>query len=159
MSPETTQQDLVRIRDLEPDDLHEVMRIENACFGTPWEELAFVAEMLGPLSVLAVMERQGRVVGYVNFRVILDESHLLNIAVDPELQGQGLGQKLLCFAFAEARRQKAERMFLEVRPSNRPAVAMYKAFGFKQVGLRRKYYSDTGEDALVLEASLTNAPC
>jgi ribosomal-protein-alanine N-acetyltransferase len=89
---------------------------------------------------------------------VIDEAHLLNIAVAPTAQGQGLGARLLQHAMREAARDGMDNMYLEVRPSNPCALQIYQAFGFRQIGLRKAYYpaAEGREDALVFCAALEN---
>jgi ribosomal-protein-alanine N-acetyltransferase len=116
------------------EDIPEVLRIERVCFSTPWSGDMFEAEIEGPVSYATVAEHDDRVVAYATYRIILDECHLMNIAVSPEYRRDGV-----------------EYMFLEVRRSNRAAQALYAAFGFHRLGVRRGYYTDNKEDALILK--------
>lgn len=98
----------------------------------------------------------GELVGHLVTMLAVDEAHLLNVVVRRKFQGQGFGARLLQFGLSQAKQQGAERMFLEVRPSNQRAISLYQHLGFRQVGLRRGYYPSAQgrEDALVLEKGL-----
>ena len=96
------------------------------------------------------MHVSGRLVGYGGFWHILDEIHISNIAVHPEYQRKGLGRILLIHLLEEAITRKASKAALEVRRSNIAAQSLYDAFGFRIVTVRKNYYSDEGEDALVM---------
>jgi ribosomal-protein-alanine N-acetyltransferase len=102
-----------------------------------------------------VMRDGSRVVGYLCLWEIADELHITNIAVDPALRRQGIGRTLLRGVLDDARQRGLRLVALEVRPSNIEARALYESFGFRVVGRRRGYYYDTGEDALVMETTLT----
>ena len=103
-----------------------------------------------------VVRRNGYVIGYALMMVVLDEVHLLNITVMPELHGRGLGKALLNFLFDDARDRGCKYMFLEVRPSNVNAIEMYRRFGFVVIGGRRAYYPAAygREDAIVMSCDL-----
>src|SRR5262245_52055785 len=148
-------------------DLDEVLQIERVSFRTPWSRQAFLHELernrVAGLWV-ARGERPGRtagaapVVGYLCLWVVADEVHVTNLAVDPAWRGEGIGRFLLGTLLAHHRAQGARRAFLEVRPANVEARRLYEGLGFHEVGRRRGYYVDTGEDALLLEARLDEGP-
>lgn len=135
-------------------DIKAIFAIEKASFPTPWSRWIFLAELTQPVSHFLVVgpapPEPWQLWGYLVFWVVADEMHLLNLAVHPEQRGRGLGRTLLTEALAQARAQGAQVAWLEVRPSNGPARALYASFGFKEVGLRPGYYDDTQEDAILL---------
>jgi [ribosomal protein S18]-alanine N-acetyltransferase len=157
----------VRIELMRPDDLDAVLEIERASFKTPWSRQAFLHELernrVAGLWV-ARAERTGAaeatspVVGYLCLWVVADEVHVTNLAVDPARRGEGIGRRLLGTLLAYHRAGGARRAFLEVRPDNAWARRLYHGLGFQEVGRRRGYYVDTGEDALLLEARLDEEP-
>jgi ribosomal-protein-alanine N-acetyltransferase len=135
-------------------DVTAIWAIEKASFPTPWSRWTFLAELghgnshtlvAGPASPLP-----WQTWGYLIFWVVLDEMHILNLAVHPEHRRRGIARRLLAEGLAQARTLGAELAWLEVRTSNLAAQALYKSFGFKEVGRRRRYYDDTQEDALLL---------
>ena len=137
------------------EDIPEVSAIEVESFATPWSEQAFVSELTqNQFAQYIVMEYEDRLIGYGGMWVIIDEAHVTNIAVTGEFRGRRLGERLLAELGARAARLGAERMTLEVRPSNAVARRMYKKFGFEAVGLRPGYYSDNGEDAIIMWSEL-----
>ncbi len=140
----------VGIRAMTEEDLEEVLRIERLSFPQPWSREAYRREISQPFSVYVVAEDGEGVVGYAGMWVILDEAHLTTLAVDPEKRREGIGERLLAHMEEEARRRGATTMLLEVRPSNRPALALYEKKGFSLWGRRRRYYSDNQEDALLM---------
>ena len=95
--------------------------------------------------------------GYLIFWVVLDEMHILNLAVHPDHRRRSIAQRLLAEGLAQARTLGAELAWLEVRPSNLAALALYESFGFKEVGRRPRYYDDTQEDALLLTLDWSEA--
>ena len=103
-----------------------------------------------------VWETDGLLQGYGVVNQVLDEAQLLNISIQPDLQGRGLGTRLLHFLCDDARQHRAARLFLEVRPSNGPARALYERFGFKIIGQRKGYdpAAEGREDAIVMELML-----
>jgi ribosomal-protein-alanine N-acetyltransferase len=135
-------------------DVPAIWAIEKASFPTPWSRWSFLGELghgnshtlvAGPASPLP-----WQTWGYLIFWVVLDEMHILNLAVHPEHRRRGIARRLLAEGLAQARELGAELAWLEVRTSNLAAQALYESFGFKEVGRRRRYYADTQEDALLL---------
>jgi ribosomal-protein-alanine N-acetyltransferase len=137
------------------DDLDEVVEIERLSFTLPWSRGAFLYEMeQNQVARCYVLRDEGRLVGYICLWEVADELHVTNIAVHPGERRRGLGRALLGQTLEDARGRSLRLVVLEVRPSNTEARALYESFGFRVVGRRRGYYYDTGEDALVMEASL-----
>jgi ribosomal-protein-alanine N-acetyltransferase len=137
------------------EDIPEVSAIEVESFATPWSEQAFISELTqNQFAQYIVMEYEERLIGYGGMWIIIDEAHVTNIAVTAEFRGRRLGERLLAELGARAVRLGAERMTLEVRPSNAVARRMYEKFGFEAVGLRPGYYSDNGEDAIIMWSEL-----
>jgi ribosomal-protein-alanine N-acetyltransferase len=136
------------IRPLAYSDLPQVIAIERRSFPTPWSLAMFVLELSKPSGVcLAAVESQ-QVVGYLICSRYTEAWHLMNIAIDPAARRRGLGTGLI-----EAMLERAGReapYTLEVRESNIPAIALYEQFGFRSAGTRRRYYRDTGEDAMIM---------
>lgn len=132
--------------------------IEAASFSHPWTLAQFQAELAQPHSrtLAAMLEFPTAVVvaGYLVFWLLPEELHILNLAVAPQWRRRGIGRRLLAAALDCGRRAKAQTAWLEVRPSNQPALALYHSFGFRQVMIRKGYYSDSGEDALILRLTL-----
>lgn len=131
-------------------DLDEVVCIENAVYSHPWTRQNF-SDSLRAGYVCRVARRNGALIGYYVVSAAAGEAHLLNLSIAPQAQRQGHGRALLGEAVALARTLGAERLFLEVRPSNPPAIALYSSEGFQQLAVRRGYYPAHGgrEDALV----------
>lgn len=136
-------------------DLEEVLPIERASFSMPWSRGAFLYELeQNRVARCYVVRENGRLIGYICLWEVADELHITNVAVHPGLRRRGVGRALLSAVLDDARQRKLRLVVLEVRPSNVEALGLYESFGFRVVGRRRGYYYDTGEDALVMEASL-----
>jgi ribosomal-protein-alanine N-acetyltransferase len=138
-------------RPMQETDLADVIEIERRSYPYPWTRTIF-GDCLRAGYSCWVCERQGIIEGYGVLSVAAGESHLLNLCVRPEAQQQGIGSKLLKSFVSIARRHSAEVIFLEVRPSNRAALALYGKSGFNELGVRKDYYPAEGgrEDALIL---------
>lgn len=139
------------IRPFRAADLDAVLVLEQRAHAFPWTAGNF-RDALENGYYMVVMAEDERVIGYGVVQVILDEGHLLNITVDPGLHGRGLGRTLLLHLLDHAR-EKTDTLFLEVRPSNTRAIALYQTSGFNEIGLRRNYYPARGggrEDALLM---------
>lgn len=138
------------IEDMKSEDLDEVMRIEEECFATPWPRQIFEMEIESPRSLLNVARVGGAVAGYIVAWMIYDEIHILNIAVHPDFRRMGLGESLLENCLDHFSGKGAKQAILEVRRGNSGAQKLYKKLGFEPIGIRKKYYTDTGEDAIVM---------
>ncbi len=153
--------ELRQIRSLTYADLPQVIAIERRSFPTPWSLAMFVLELSKPSGVCLAAVSGERVAGYLVCSRYADVWHLMNIAVDPVSRRGGIATALLSEMLERAGREQA--FTLEVRTSNGPAIRLYERFGFRPAGTRRRYYHDTGEDALIMwrtaaEPSSTNAP-
>ncbi len=128
-----------------------VWRIENLCFPHPWSLDSFRMEVTeNQCARYFVARLNKRVIGYGGMWLIVDEAHITNIAVHPDYRGMGVGEKILLALMEKAYSLNIESMTLEVRKSNYIAINLYKKLGFKEAGLRRKYYPDNGEDAIIM---------
>lgn len=150
-----TRKDLMRLRRMRSSDLPQVMSIENANYQFPWSEAVF-DDCLRVNYSCWVCEESDKILGFSIVAIAVGEAHILNINVDPEEQGQGIGRMMLENLIAVARSKNAETVFLEVRPSNEVAIALYDSMGFNEIGLRKGYYpAEHGrEDALMLALEL-----
>jgi ribosomal-protein-alanine N-acetyltransferase len=135
-----------------PADLDAVFQIARASFPTPWTRAAFEEELKRSWAVVRVLRVSWGwpPCGFMNYWIVGDEIHLHNIAVLPDMRRRGYGRKLLQELLETAATQSVRSIWLEVRGSNRAAVNLYRSAGFVKVGLRPRYYSDNGEDALVM---------
>ena len=131
-------------------DLPEILAIEKASFETPWSETLFHNEIFKSISVARVAKICGKVVGYLCANVIIDEGHILNLAVHPEYKGRGIASRMLQEVLEIMRTDNCRSVFLEVRTSNEEARKMYEKFGFSLLGTRKDYYISPVEDAVVM---------
>jgi ribosomal-protein-alanine N-acetyltransferase len=143
-------------RFMRPDDLDAVIAIEQGSYDFPWSKGVFLDCLRMGYSAWVVTNRVGEVLGYTLMSLAVDEAHILNICSSPLHRREGVASFLLQHAIGVARQSGAKALFLEVRPSNAGAVALYYGFGFGRVGLRRSYYPafHGREDALVLSLKL-----
>ncbi|WP_456272657.1 ribosomal protein S18-alanine N-acetyltransferase [Bacillus sp. AK031] len=143
------------IRLMSIEDLDDVMQVEVNSFSIPWSRDAFFNEIeKNHFATYIVIEDNGQVVGYCGVWIIVDEGHITNVAVLPSYRGKGLGDRLLGAMVEIAKEMGAASMTLEVRVSNTPAQSLYRKFGFQEGGIRKNYYSDNQEDALVMWVKL-----
>lgn len=139
------------IRPMVLEDVEQVWEIEKLSFKSPWSKESFLQEMQSNKNARYVVAVLGdTVIGYGGMWFIIDEAHITNIAVHPDYRDQKIGQKTVEAMIAAARKEGIHRMTLEVRVSNQTAIHLYKKMGFGEAGIRKGYYSDTGEDALIM---------
>lgn len=152
MSEPQPQTELRSIRELRPDDIPAVQRILTGAPEAAYWSLQAIDDVLRQSGVIAfVSERGGQVSGFVFGRRVLEEGELLNLAVEPVSRRLGEGKALVRRLLGEFRSQRVQRVFLEVRESNRAAIHLYEQFQFVVIGSRVNYYRDPTESALVLE--------
>lgn len=138
----------ITIRRLVYGDLAGVLSIERRSFPAPWSLAMFVLELSKPSGVCLAAETEDGIVGYLVCSRYADVFHLMNVAVDPDRRRLGIAERMVERMLLEAGRE--ERFTLEVRVSNHGAIAMYEKLGFRRAGRRRRYYSDNGEDAMIM---------
>ena len=140
------------------DDLDSIMEIEERSFSHPWQRQSMEGELENDVARLLVCRQphQGRIVAFINYWIVADELHVLNVATRPSQRRRGIALMLMEQAMSEGRRRGVTVVSLEVRRTNEAAQQLYRDMGFSQVGVRRKYYDD-GEDALLLERQLEDA--
>ncbi|HET7615851.1 MAG TPA: ribosomal protein S18-alanine N-acetyltransferase [Bacillales bacterium] len=137
------------------EDLEAILKIEHASFPKPWSRTAFYNEVVNnQFATYLLLEVEEEVIGYCGIWVIIDEAHITNIAVLPAYRGKKYGDALFRKAMEVAKQHGAKTMTLEVRVSNEVAQRMYRKFGFEDGGIRKNYYTDNGEDALVMWVNL-----
>lgn len=131
-------------------DISEVIAIERLSFVDPWAEISFHNELNNNFSNCFVLKNSAnRVIGYTIFWSVVDEIHILNIAVHPDERNKGYGKQCVSIIIEKAKSDSVRYITLEVRPSNLMAIALYKKFGFQSVGLRPRYYKNN-EDAIIM---------
>ncbi|MGG0241053.1 ribosomal protein S18-alanine N-acetyltransferase [Bacillus rhizoplanae] len=145
----------ITFRNMKEEDISQIVAIEEASFATPWTAEAFERELnMNEYAHYVVLETEEGILGYCGLWVILDESHITNIAVLPQYRGQRLGEALLQEVMNKARALGGNTMTLEVRVSNEVAKKLYRKFGFQNGGIRKRYYTDNYEDGLVMWVNL-----
>jgi len=136
-----------------PGDLAAVVELERRAFSQPWSSKVFRRELRLPFSKIVLAHCQAAIVGYVCRWLSGDALEIQNVAVHPDWRRRSIGRRLVGFALDEGRAAGVPRALLEVRRYNQPAIALYRTLGFREMGLRRRYYAD-GEDALLMELEL-----
>ena len=139
----------MQIVKMEPRHLNDILKVESECFPDPWTEQMFKEELSGKYSHYFVAEEEGHAVGYMGMWALSGEGHITNVAVGRDFRRRGFARALIKHFIEISKRENLEFMTLEVRASNEPAITLYKSFGFREVGIRKKYYKNT-EDALLL---------
>ena len=140
-----------RIRRMTLNDIDTVASIEEATFPTPWSRDSFRQELERNVAArYLVAEKDGRVIGYAGAWIILDESHITNIAIEESCRGHGYGRALTAALMQYLSNLGASYATLEVRRSNLRAQNLYQSLGFVQLGVRKRYYEDNREDALLM---------
>jgi len=148
-------QEGLKIRRMKVGDYEVVSKIEKEIFSCPWSERDIKRILTSDrFAFPLVAEVSGEIVGYIFAWVIYDEVHIGNFAVREDFRRKKVGTKLLDYLICEASRRGGKFFYLEVRKSNEPAINLYKKFGFTPIGVRKKYYSDNEEDAIVMGKSL-----
>jgi len=148
----------VSVEPMTLDDLEAVHAIERASFSVPWPDDAYRNELLTNRLASYVVARAGdEIVGFGGLWVMVDEAHITTFAVDPRWRRRGVGEWLLLGLLARAVERNAREATLEVRLSNMPARRLYEKYGFRPVGIRPRYYSDNGEDALIMTTDALEA--
>ena len=135
-------------------DIPEIIEIEKRSFISPWTRGMFVQTLASPVSHSFVMIDSQRISGYIILYRAGLEIHIMNIAVHPDHRRQGVGGAMMARILESARADSVEICFLEVRETNFPARGLYEKLGFKNIGKRKGYYSETNEDAIVMQLSL-----
>jgi len=138
------------IRDMRWSDIPEILKIERISFSTPWNEMAFLNEIYNPSSINKVAFYGNEIIGYICANSVIDEGHILNIAVHPDMRRKGIAAVLLEKVIDELRRKGCKSLYLEVRASNISAIQFYENYGFISAGLRKNYYTSPKEDAVVM---------
>ena len=135
--------------------LSQAAEIERLCFSDPWSEKMLVEHLANPCSLtLAAVDGVGRLLGYVGLLAVVDEGYITNVAVRPDCRRQGVASSLLQALEARGRARNLTFLTLEVRQSNAPARALYEKLGYLQAGLRRNYYENPREDAVIMTKTL-----
>jgi [ribosomal protein S18]-alanine N-acetyltransferase len=142
-------------RYMREEDIDQVLEVEHASFTTPWSREAFYNEIHNnKFAVYIVLEEENQIIGYCGTWVVIDEAHVTNVAIMPGYRGKKLGEALMTKLMSVARELGARSMTLEVMVTNHVAQSLYRKLGFQNGGIRKNYYSDNQEDALVMWVNL-----
>ncbi|WP_022852756.1 ribosomal protein S18-alanine N-acetyltransferase [Thermodesulfatator atlanticus] len=144
----------LKLRPARKEDLKEILTIERLSFPTPWQPSHFFAELYKENAHFWVLLKGEKIIGYTCFWIIQDEAHLANVAIHPSFRGKGYGSFLFIHFLRFLRRKGVKRVFLEVRERNKIAQRFYEKFGFKKDGIRKNYYQDTKEHAILMHKCL-----
>lgn len=142
----------ITIRKMEPVDVPQIMEIESVSFGSHhWSDNSFYIEINNTLgNYFTAINEEGKVLGYCGFWLICEEAHVTTIAVRPEFRKFKIGEMLIQSMIEQGYKKEAKWFTLEVRAGNIPAQNLYYKYGFKSLGIRKNYYQDNNEDALIM---------
>jgi ribosomal-protein-alanine N-acetyltransferase len=146
----------ILIRDMREGDIPHVVQIERLSFPTPWSETSFLNEIYKLRSLARVAIFDEVIAGYLCAEQVLDEGHILNLAVHPDFRGMGVAKVLVKQVMEEMRQNGCRVLYLEVRSSNAIAKRLYERFGFRVIGTRKRYYVTPEEDAIIMAGEI---PC
>ena len=138
------------IRPMTIDDVDEVYTVEEDCFVDPWSKDSIRKELKNNLARYLVAQLDNKIVGYVGVWFVVDEGHITNVAVHSDYRGKKIGDRLVKEMVELCKENKLVAMTLEVRTSNTVAQNLYRKYGFKMGGIRKEYYSDNKEDAIIM---------
>ena len=145
---------MMKITEMKARHVAQVAQLEALCFHDPWSEASIASELGNELSFWIVAEEDDTVVGYIGSQTVFPDSDMMNVAVHPDHRRKGIGAILVEALITHLRNMDCESLSLEVRISNGGAIALYEKLGFVQVGLRKNYYRNPKEDALILRKTL-----
>lgn len=141
----------ITIHPMKEEDINQVLEIENLSFLDPWTRRMYLAEVRERNNSYFIVAKCGeKIIGYGGFWLVVDEAHLVNLAIHPDFRRQSIGTQIMHYLLTLAKQLEAKRATLEVRESNIVAQNFYAKFGFIPVAYRKKYYSDTKEDAVIM---------
>lgn len=147
----------ISIRPMKLEDLEDICELELLSFSTPWSKESFLHELTkNAFAIYLVADVNGVARGYCGMWRVLDEAHITNVAIHPDWRGKKLGEKIMREMMKQARKAGTDRMTLEVRVSNNVARNLYYKIGFHDEGIRKGYYSDNMEDAIIMWVNLND---
>ncbi|MBF7096608.1 ribosomal protein S18-alanine N-acetyltransferase [Alkalibacter mobilis] len=145
-----TSKKVIEITRMKLHDLDEIILLENRSFTIPWTRNMFEEELKNPLARYFVLWVDSQIAGYGGIWLIFDEGHITNVAIHPNYRKIGLGKVLLEHMVDESKKEGVSEFTLEVRVGNTGALALYRSCGFEKAGIRKNYYSDNNEDAIIM---------
>lgn len=140
----------VKIRPMEKRDVEGVEEVEKECFSVPWTKEGIESELSNDTARFFVAEQTGEVAGYLGMHIVLDECYIANIGVKEKFRRKGIANQLLEFGEAKAKEENCAFISLEVRVSNEKAIALYSKRGYNEIGIRKNFYSEPTENALIM---------
>ena len=142
----------LKIQKMNYEHIDEILHIEELCYGAHhWSRDSFIAELNNKISsYFCIIDKNDKCLGYMGIWKIVNEAHITNLSIHPDFQHKKLAHRLLLNSIKECYKEKIKFITLEVRVSNTRAIKLYERFGFKSLGLRKKYYQDNNEDALIM---------
>lgn len=141
---------MINILSLTEEYIEETYELEKLSFSEPWSRMTFIKELENPHSHYYIALEDGKLIGYAGMLAVLDEGHIMNIAVDKGHRGQGIGKKLVNTLLGKARQLGLIGLTLEVRSGNKQAINLYESLGFVSVGIRKDYYHYPLEDGIIM---------
>ena len=135
---------------MKEDDIDEVLDISSLSFAISWSKDSYIQELTNPIAKYFVAKIDNKAVAFIGTWIILDEAHITNIAVHPNYRKQGIASELLAKFLDYCKNQGCKAFTLEVRSGNKAAQALYKKHNFKEEGIRKGYYEDNKEDAIIM---------
>lgn len=131
-------------------DLEQIYQVECSCFSRPWSKTSLWGDLISPQTLCFAAKEEETVIGFCFLSVVADEGTILQLAVLPEFRRKGTGRALVLHALSQARALRVSYVILEVRVTNAAARRLYESLGFEEVGVRKEYYQDNKEDALMM---------
>lgn len=144
---------MIAVREMQIDDLGQVMEIENENFSVPWTENGFFTFLIRQDALFLVAEEENKILGYIGILMVPEDGDITNVAVKKSEQGKGIGKLLVSEMIKRSEEFGVRNIFLEVRKSNQTAIHLYEKFGFVTEGVRKNYYEMPKEDAYVMKRS------
>ena len=142
--------------EMKAEHVPQVAQLEKLCFADPWSEMSIASELQNLWAYWLVAVQDDMVVSYIGSQSTIDETDVMNVAVHPDWRRQGIAEQLIENLIEELKKRGSHALMLEVRASNAPAISLYEKMGFRQVGLRKNYYRNPKEDALILRKEWEN---
>lgn len=142
--------EMLKIREMQEQDVCSAAKIEAENFSRPWSADGFLSAVKSEKTLYLLAELDGEIAGYIGMWIALDEGEITNVSVKKELQGRKIGAKLMKALTEAGKNRGVSSYFLEVRESNERAIRLYSSFGFENVGLRKNFYEDPVENAVVM---------
>ena len=142
------------IREMTFADIPSAVEIEKQCFSLPWSEKSFRDSIIREDTLFLVCEEQGIITGYIGMYISFEEGSITNVAVSSEHRKKGYGEALVFGMKEKAKEKQVEKIFLEVRVSNVPAISLYEKMGFENLGVRKSFYEHPKEDAYIMSSEL-----